>query len=207
MFRVRSFALLPRRQALREVRDRQLGFRHYHDLIVNMSKAVLEDDCNAGGHPGADTAVEEQDRDRCCRAASVGSNTRNNNGGGSTSQRACSTEGFSPRASRSTYLHGLGGGGGGGGGRAAASSSPGGQRFSNRSGSPSCSDRGLRARASPEGRAVAAVSLARSGAGGGGGPSILAALRETAAAGGGVDVRAGVLSRDRGRPRERQQRG
>ncbi|CAM9480146.1 unnamed protein product, partial [Hapterophycus canaliculatus] len=30
--------------ALREVRDRQLGFRHYHDLIVNMSRAVLQDD-------------------------------------------------------------------------------------------------------------------------------------------------------------------
>lgn len=31
-------------QALREVRDRQLGFRHYHDLIVQMSKSVLDED-------------------------------------------------------------------------------------------------------------------------------------------------------------------
>ncbi|CAN0404613.1 unnamed protein product [Ascophyllum nodosum] len=30
--------------ALREVRDRQLGFRHYHDLIVNMSRRVLQED-------------------------------------------------------------------------------------------------------------------------------------------------------------------
>ena len=31
-------------KALREVRDRQLGFRHYHDLIVNMSRRVLQED-------------------------------------------------------------------------------------------------------------------------------------------------------------------
>ena len=205
------------------MRDRQLGFRHYHDLIVNMSKAVLQDDDNAG-HPGADTAVGvEEDvgcgdangggcgdgggignAQHCCRAASVGSRTRNNNGGGggggSTSPRACSPAGFSPGASRSTSLHGFGGGGGVG------SRSPG-SRFANGCGSPSRSDCGFRARASPEGRAAAAMSLARSGAGGGGGPSILDALRETAATGGGAGLRAGVLSRDRGRPRERQQRG
>ena len=33
-------------QALREVRDRQLGFRHYHDLIVTMSRTVLLDNDN-----------------------------------------------------------------------------------------------------------------------------------------------------------------
>lgn len=52
---------LVRSQALREVRDRQLGFRHYHDLIVNMSKAVLQDDCavDGGGYAGPDAEDEE----------------------------------------------------------------------------------------------------------------------------------------------------
>lgn len=36
-------------QALREVRDRQLGFRHYHDLIVSMSRNVLQEDAGTAG--------------------------------------------------------------------------------------------------------------------------------------------------------------
>lgn len=37
------------RQALREVRDRQLGFRHYHDLIVSLSRNVLHEGSGAAG--------------------------------------------------------------------------------------------------------------------------------------------------------------
>ncbi|CAM9687360.1 unnamed protein product, partial [Laminaria digitata] len=36
--------------ALREVRDRQLGFRHYHDLIVTMSRSVLVEGGDGGAH-------------------------------------------------------------------------------------------------------------------------------------------------------------
>ncbi|CAN0057122.1 unnamed protein product, partial [Ectocarpus sp. 8 AP-2014] len=205
--------------ALREARDRQLGFRHYHDLIVNMSKNVLQD--GDGANPEADDERGRKgavaptpchaDRGgggngshRCCRDASVGGHTRHNNNG--SIGQDMGTRGNSPGATSTIAIFGSEGGG--------VSGIPGrqGPRLAAGGGSAPLSDCGFKVSpSSPRDKAAAAVSFARSGDDGGGdrfGPAILTVLRETAAAGGGsrVGAGAGTLMRDRGRSRERQQR-
>ncbi|CBJ48333.1 hypothetical protein Esi_0002_0075 [Ectocarpus siliculosus] len=205
--------------ALREARDRQLGFRHYHDLIVNMSKNVLQD--GDGANPEADDERGRKggvaptpchaDRGgggngihRCCRDASVGSHTRHNNNGSIGEDMG--TRGNSPGATSTIAIFGSEGGG--------VSGIPGrqGPRLAAGGGSAPLSECGFKVSpSSPRDKAAAAVSFARSGDDGGGdrfGPEILTVLRETAAAGGGsrVGVGAGTLMRDRGRSRGRQQR-
>lgn len=207
-------------QALREVRDRQLGFRHYHDLIVNMSRAVLQDDveehdaegqgdrhsaaptprcrnrgcaggCEVGTIGACSDGVDGGGNGECRRATSVGRQTSPINGsnGGITGRRIRSPESLvRGRSGNRTPRHGSGGGGGGGcrsaGGAALIGPSP---RRGTSGGSAPRSEVGFKVTPSPDDRAAAAMSLARSGGNGGDlEPAILAALRETAAAGGGV---------------------
>ncbi|CAM9758892.1 unnamed protein product [Ectocarpus sp. 4 AP-2014] len=205
--------------ALREARDRQLGFRHYHDLIVNMSKNVLQDGDGANaeadderGRKGAvaptprhaDGGGGGNDSHRCCRAASVGSHARHNNKGSTGEDMGTRGNSLGARSTNGIF----------GSEEGDVSGIPGrqGPRLAARGRSAPLSECGFKV--SPSSRrdkTAAAVSFARSGDDGGGdrfGPAILTVLRETAAAGGGsrVAAGAGTLMRDRGRARERQQR-
>lgn len=205
-------------QALREARDRQLGFRHYHDLIVNMSKKVLQDGDGANEKAGdergrsgavaptpchADGSGGGNGSHRCCRAASVGSHTRHDNNGSIGEDMG--TRGCSPGSRSNNAVFGSEG---------VVSGVPGRKnpRLAAGGGSAPLSECGFKVSpSSPRDRAAAALSFARSGDDGGGarfGPAILTVLRETAAAGGGSRMGAGAstLMRDRGRSRERQQR-